>query len=343
MGTRRLPTLRSGAVRFGTVAIVGRSNVGKSTFLNAVLGEPLAIVSPMPQTTRDALLGVAQVEGAQIAFRDTPGLHRPWSELGRRMNAAAVEAARSTDALLFMMDATELGKSRGRPRSAAARRKEDLDLLARLPRDRPCVVAINKVDALKDKTALLPAIAELTELRDLAAVVPMSALHSDGVDRVLRELVALLPEGPAAYDADTLTDRPTSFFVREYVREQVMLCTRGEVPHASAVSLDQYDERDSTVVIRATVHVEKPGQRAVLVGRGGERIKEIGTRARERIEALVDKKVHLELFVRLTPRWKSAARQLAELGYDTPPVDEPWPVQPTNRDEAADTDEGSRR
>ena len=161
-------------------------------------------------------------------------------------------------------------------------------------------------------------LAALGELRPLVAMVPVSAREKDGVDRVLDEISLHLPEGPAGYDETTLTDKPTSFFVREYIREQVLIATEGEVPHAVAISIEEFSETQKLVVIKATIHVEKAGQRSILVGRGGAKIKEIGIGARKRLEEMIGRKVHLELFVRVTERWKSVPRQLAELGYDRP-------------------------
>jgi GTP-binding protein Era len=300
-------------MRFGTIAIIGRANVGKSTFLNAALGEPLAIVSPLPQTTRDTLLGVVNREEAQLAFLDTPGLHKARTELGRRMNASAREAARAADVVLFMTDVEHL-------LSAAAKRDpldpEDTRLLAELDPSVPTVAAVNKIDRLRDRTKLIPLLQAFSNLRPFEAIVPVSLRGQKDVERLLGVLAGLVPEGAPGYDADILTNRPSSFFVREYVREAVLAGARGEVPHAVAVSLDSYDDGPELVRIEATLHVEKTGQRAILVGRGGLKLKEIGTRARERIEALVGRKVFLKLFVRVTPRWKSVPRQLAELGYD---------------------------
>jgi GTP-binding protein Era len=302
-------------MRFGTVAIVGRTNVGKSTFLNAALGEPLAIVSPRPQTTRDALLGVVHRPDLQIAFVDTPGLHRPRTELGRRMNAAAHEAARTTDLVVFMTDVSTLTLSRDRAEKTPLL-DEDIALLKAIPEGATCLVVINKIDLLKDKARLLPMLAALSELRPIAASVPVSAWTTDGVDRVLEAIRELLPEGPAGYAETTLTDRPTKFFVREYIREQVLIATSSEVPHASAISVDEFSDTAKIAIIKATIHVEKAGQRAIMVGAGGAKIKEIGIGARKRLEELLGKKVHLELHVRISPRWKSMPRQLAELGYD---------------------------
>jgi GTP-binding protein Era len=298
---------------------VGRTNVGKSTFLNAALGEHLAIVSPRPQTTRDALLGVVNRADAQIAFVDTPGLHRPRTELGRRMNAAAHEAARTTDLVVFMTDVSSLTASRARAEKTPIL-EEDTELLRNVPESATCIAVINKIDLLRDKARLLPMLAALSEIRPIAAAVPISALTADGIERVLDQIVELLPEGPAGYDADTLTDKPSRFFVREYVREQVLLATGSEVPHATAVSVEEFSDTAKVVVIKATIHVEKPGQRAIVVGAKGAKIKEIGIGARKRLEELLGKKVHLELFVRVSPRWKSVPRQLAELGYDAADV-----------------------
>jgi GTP-binding protein Era len=299
-------------MRFGTIAILGRANVGKSTFLNAALGEPLAIVSPLPQTTRDTLLGVVHRDDAQLAFLDTPGLHRARTELGRRMNASAHEAARVAEVLLFMTDAERLASKY----QGDALDPEDARLLGELDRSTPAVAVINKIDLVKDRTKLIPLLDALAKARDWEAIVPLTLRKQADVERLLGVLAGVVPEGPAAYDADTLTNRPSSFFVREYVREAVLTSARGEVPHAVAVAIDSYDDGPKLVRVDATLHVEKTGQRAILIGRGGQKLKEIGTQARLRIEKLVGRKVFLKLFVRVTPRWKSVPRQLAELGYE---------------------------
>jgi GTP-binding protein Era len=308
-------------MRFGTAALLGRSNVGKSTFLNAALGEPLAIVSPLPQTTRDTLLGIARHGEAQIAFLDTPGLHEPRSELGRRMNASALEAARAADVVVLMTDVTALlGPRRGRVRLADPVDPLDSKLVQSLPpaATTPSLLVVNKVDLLRDKSRLLPLMEAFGRVHQFSAMVPTSVTARDGVTLVLDEIASRLPEGPPAYDADTLTDRPVTFFICEYVREQVLNVATREVPHAVAVSVDRVQESPRLLAVQATLHVEKPGQRKILVGRGGSQIKGIGSAARRRIEQLVGKQVHLELFVRVTPRWRNAARLLAELGYEAP-------------------------
>ena len=300
-------------MRFGTIAIVGRANVGKSTFLNAALGEPLAIVSPLPQTTRDTLLGVVHGDQAQLAFLDTPGLHREKNELGRRMNQSAREAVRAADVMLFVTDVSHLIAS---PKKRVALPSEDERLLTELGSSVPAVAVVNKLDLLRDRTRLIPMLDALGKARSFEAIVPLSMKRPADVERLLGVLGEVVPEGDAGYDAETLTNRPTQFFVREYVREAVLGAVRGEVPHAVAVSIDSYDDAPEIVRVEATVHVEKDGQRGILVGKGGLQLKAIGTQARKRIETFVGKKVFLKLFVRVTERWKSVPRQLAELGYE---------------------------
>lgn len=313
-------------MRFGTVTLVGRTNVGKSTFLNQALGEPLAITSPLPQTTRDVLLGVTTHGDAQIAFVDTPGIHRPRNELGKRMNAATTDALQSADVFVMM---TDVWQKTPKIQSASAwtgeqdplnspwLRPGDKDILITLKnRNAPTILAVNKVDLAKDKTRLLPMLEAYSKAYEFATLIPMSVRRNQGVAELLNEIAERLPEGPPGYDQDTLTDRPVLFFAREYVREAMLNQLTSEVPHAVAISIDQADERDNLLRLGATIHVEKLGQRKIVVGKGGEQIKAIGIAARERIEALVGKKVHLELFVRITKEWKNTARKLAELGYD---------------------------
>jgi GTP-binding protein Era len=313
-------------MRFGTVTLIGRTNVGKSTFLNHALGEPLAITSPLPQTTRDALLGIATHGEAQIAFLDTPGVHKPRNELGKRMNAAAYDSLLSADLVVMMTDAwarppkksASVWSSQPNPLESEWIRPGDREVLEALKkRAAPALLAINKVDLTKDKTQLLPMLEAYSKAHDFSAIVPTSVRRDSGVRELLDEVAARLPEGPPGYEPDTLTNRPVLFFVQEYIREAVLNQLENEVPHAVAVSIDQADERPDLLRLGATIHVEKIGQRKIVVGKGGERIKALGIAARERIEALVGKKVHLELFVRITAEWKNMPRQLAELGYQS--------------------------
>lgn len=314
-------------MHFGTVTLIGRTNVGKSTFLNRALGEPLAITSPLPQTTRDALLGVAAHGDAQIAFLDTPGVHRPRTELGKRMNSAAFDSIRGADVVVFVTDAWSHTPKKvaasawagpPKPEESPWIRPGDKDVFQALAKleSTPCILVVNKVDTTKDKTVLLPMLEAYSKVHRFAAIIPTSIRRDSGVTELLDEIAKHLPEGPAGYDQDTLTNRPVLFFVREYIREAVLNQLSSEVPHAVAVSIDMADERPEVLRLGATIHVEKLGQRKIVVGKGGERIKALGIAARERIEALVGKKVHLELFVRITEEWKNIPRQLAELGYD---------------------------
>ncbi len=297
--------------RSGTVAIVGRSNVGKSTLLNAALRQELAVVSRQPQTTRTQLLGIVRHGAAEIAFLDTPGLHKARTKLGKEMNRSARDALRDADAIVFVVAVPKSPKGELTPHEG------DAALLAQLPEGKPVVLVVNKVDLLRDKRALLPLIQRLAALRELAAVVPISALADDGVERVLDELERLLPMGEARYDPDALTDRPMRHFAAEYVREAILRATSEEVPHAVAVTVDEYVEPDKegTIVrIAATIHVERQGQKGILIGQKGAMLKRIGSEARRRIEDLVGGRVHLELYVRVTEGWRDRPDLLGEFG-----------------------------
>lgn len=294
--------------------------------MNAALGEALAITSPLPQTTRDTVLGIAHKDGVQMALLDTPGIHQPKSELGRRMNDAAKDTLRQAAVVLMVTDifpkpprvpseAAQLGDGASKKAWLRAGDQHLLDLL-RKEVTVPVILAINKVDKQRDKSTLLPMLAAYAETGLFAEVVPISARTGVGVPELVECLVRRLPEGESGYDKDALTNRPTLFFVREYVREAVLNQLSREVPHAVAVSIDRADESDRMLRVAATIHVEKLGQRKIIVGKGGERIKAIGTAARLRIEELAQKKVFLELFVRITEEWKNTPRMLAELGYD---------------------------
>ncbi|MGC4065417.1 MAG: GTPase Era [Polyangiaceae bacterium] len=304
---------------FGTVALIGRSNVGKSTLLNTALGESLAIVSPLPQTTRTSLLGIVNRGDDQIAFLDTPGFHHARSELGNRMNAAADDTLRHADLVVYVTDVSCLLRPYARqkaPTGGVALDPNDLALIAKLPENTPRLLVINKVDLVGNKHRLLPLIEAFSNRFGFAAVIPVSCLSPNDVELLVSTIVAHLPEGAARFPKDEITDRPVRYFIAEYVREQVLLATRREVPHAVAVTVDHCHEDDKLLTAAVTLHVEKDGQRRILVGRGGQQIRDIGTKARARVVQLVGKKVHLELFVKTNPAWKSVPRQLAELGYE---------------------------
>jgi GTP-binding protein Era len=324
------------------VALIGRANVGKSTFLNTALGEPLAIVSSYPQTTRDALLGVVTREDVEFALLDSPGLHKPHNELGRRMNQSALETMRRADyALVFvdvMLGVKKLGtrtRRRDEPGRPGPKRSAPTPSLTRLPNEAwfnedarlidgiapstPWAMVLNKVDQLKDKSLLLPLLSALSERYPGRDIIPTSSIDPADVDRVLTTIAPAMPERPARYGSDTLTDRPLRYFAAEYIREQVMRTTHGELPFAVAVTIDEFNELDSTALIQATISVEKDGQRVILIGRQGHQIREIGILARKRIEHLLQKKVHLQLFVRTSKHWKDNQNLLAELGYGNGP------------------------
>jgi GTP-binding protein Era len=303
--------------RAGTVALVGRPNVGKSTLLNAALDQPLTIVSPTPQTTRDAILGIVRHGGAEIALLDTPGLHRARDPLGRVMNRRAREAAREADVVVFVTDLPTM-KGKADDARPLEPHRGDLALLTDIAKDQPAVLVVNKIDRVRDKARLLPLLEALGKVHPFEAVVPISATRADGVTRVLDEVAKLLPEGEARFGEDDLTDRPVKFFAGEYVREQILRATAEEVPHAAAVVVDRFHEPPGggPFTVDATIHVERPGQKKILVGAGGSMLKRIGTNARLRIEELVARRVTLKLWVCVTPNWRTSTRHLAELGYD---------------------------
>jgi GTP-binding protein Era len=281
--------------------------VGKSTLLNALLGEPIAIVSRHPQTTRGPVRGVLTMADAQYAFVDTPGVHDARTRLGRHMNSAARDAARNADVLVLLVE-----PPRG-PGGAGAR-DADVALAVELP-GVPTVLAINKVDRVKDKALLLPLIASFAAVRDFAATVPISARRADGLPSLLEEIRRLLPSQPVLFDVDTLSDQPVRFFVAEFVREQILERITQEVPHGVAVVVDRFDEGGEVPLIEASVHVAREAHKKILVGAGGSMMKKIGIAARARIEGMLGRKVNLRLWVRATPGWMDDETRLRELGY----------------------------
>ena len=319
-GRRATAPEPSGITRSGTVALIGRPNVGKSTLLNAALGASLAIVSRTAQTTRNTLLGVihrvlATGDAAEILLLDTPGLHEGKTALNRRMNGAAQAAASNAEVVVFLCDVPPKPKGELRPH------RQDLELLKAVGERSKIILVINKIDTLRDKGSMLGLIETLSHVRPFDAIVPVSALRNDGIDLVLEEAGKLLPEGPHAYGEDDMTDRPMRFFAAEYVREQVLERAREEVPHATAVSIDVFEERNNRTNISATVHVERAGQKKILIGEGGSMLRAIGENARKRIAELLGMPVHLELFVRETPSWRDNPGLLGELGYEEAKAD----------------------
>jgi len=289
----------------GFVAIVGAPNAGKSTLLNYMLGEKVAIVTAKPQTTRHRILGVMTEPGAQLVFWDTPGLHAPGQILlNREMMNRALAALDDSDLALWVVD----GLRRGREHATA------LEIVSQ-NKNRPVVVALNKTDSVSDKAELLPLIKELEEAVSPRAIVPVSARNGDGVRALLDEVVGLLPENPPFYPEDTLTDQPERVIAAEMVREAVFKLTSQEIPYSTAVTIDEFKEESALISISATIHVEKESQKGVIIGKGGAMLKKIGQTARHNIERLVGSQVFLKLFVRTTRDWSKKKSTLLEFGY----------------------------
>lgn len=291
--------------RCGIVAIAGRPNVGKSTFLNFLMGSKIAIVTPKPQTTRDRILGVLSNDDAQILFHDTPGIHQSEKPLNRRMIATALEALADADAILMMTDAT-------RPSACTG---EDAHVLGRVKAaGKPAILAINKIDRI-DKPLLLPLMQAYSDAGDFRAVVPISAKTGSGLAAVVSELVKCLPEGEPLYPEDELSDRPMRFLAAEIIREKVTLYTHQEVPYSTAVSIDSWADggRGKATRINATIHVERDSQKAIVIGHGGTMLKRIGVEARKDIEQMAGARIMLTLNVVTEENWTESDQALNRL------------------------------
>ncbi len=276
----------------GFVSILGRPNAGKSTLLNALLGTKVAIVAPRPQTTRNAIQGVLTRPNAQIVFVDTPGIHKSTTMLNKRM-MDSVRASASADVVLFLVDAAA---------KPSAEDAEAIDLIKKL--EAPAIAVLNKADLVSPKQKLLDVIARYQEMHAFEALIPISALKNDGLDVLLKEIISRLPAGPALYPKDYLTDQPERFLAAELIREQVLKLTREEVPHAVHVMVDKWEDTPKLIRIAATIFVERPGQKTIVIGAGGAMLKRIGTAARVQIEEMAGKKVFLETFVKVQPNWR---------------------------------------
>ena len=290
----RTPNAGSSSFRSGFIAVVGRPNVGKSTLVNRLVGQKVAITAPVPQTTRTRLHGVVTLPQAQLILVDTPGLHAPKHKLGERMVAIAEKALHDADAMLWLVDAAE-GVT------------EEDEAVAEVLRNtaRPIVVAVNKTD--RTGGAQVAAVeAQVGGLGRFRGIIPISATTGTNLDRLLDVLVELLPEGPMYYPPEMITDQPEQFLVRELIREQAILLTRQEVPHGIAVEIDEFAPREGKelVYIRATLHVERDPHKKMLVGRDGRMLKEIGRRARREVEALLGNRVYLDLWVKTSEKWR---------------------------------------
>ena len=279
--------------RAGFVTILGRPNAGKSTLLNALLGTKLAIVAAKPQTTRTSIQGVLTLPQAQIVFVDTPGIHKSNTLLNKRMMESVRTAAGAPDLVLFVIDAlapfTDVDL-------------QAVDLAKKV--EAPVIAVLNKVDWLDQKPKLLDLIEKYRPLHDFAAYIPISAKTGDGLDVLQHEIIERLPTGPAQYPKDYLTDQPQRFLASEVLREKVLHHTQQEVPHAVAVVIESWEDTPKLLRIAATIYVEKTGQKAILIGAGGEALKKIGTLARKELEHLFDRKVFLQTFVKVRSGWR---------------------------------------
>lgn len=291
--------------RSGFVAIIGRPNVGKSTLLNRIVGQKIAITTPKPQTTRNRILGIQNLDHAQVLYVDTPGIHAARSPLNRYMVDQARSACLDVDVILWLVEAD---------------RPVDRDPM--IPRlleksKRPILLVINKIDTVL-KEQLLPLIKAYCKICPFASVVPISALKGDGVDALLAEIPTLLPEGPRYFPEDQLTDVPERFIVAEMIREQIMLRTKDEVPYSVAIVVERFQENPvrNMIGISAVINVERDSQKGILVGKGGIMVRQIGQAARKEIERMLGVKVHLELFVRVQKNWASSGRMMKEFGYE---------------------------
>jgi len=292
-------------MKAGFVSFIGRPNAGKSTLLNRLVGTKLAIVSDKPQTTRNRILGVRNYPDAQVVFLDTPGIHRPLHRMNVRMVDAAVDTIREVDVLCLVVDVTE-------PPGKGDRFVLDLVKDAKAA----VFLVLNKIDLIK-KARLLPLMQQYSEMGTFAEIVPVSAATGDNVDRLERALLDRLPEGEPLYPADYLTDQPERFFASEIVREKLLQFTRAEIPFSSAVVVDKFDEPDregGLMTLHCTIVVERESQKPIVIGRGGEMIKRIGTAAREELERFFDTKVFLDLHVRVKSEWREDERVLNDLG-----------------------------
>jgi GTP-binding protein Era len=290
----------------GFISIIGRPNVGKSTFLNRVIGQKIAIMSDKPQTTRNKIQGVLTVNDAQMIFIDTPGIHKPKHKLGDFMMKVAVNTLKEVDLVLFMVNAEE-GFGRG----------EEFILEKFQSVNTPIFLVINKIDQIHPDN-LLPIIESYKEKYDFKEIVPISALEGNNVERLLDQIKSLLPEGPQYYPADQVTDHPERFIITELIREKALHLTREEIPHSLAVVLDKMERREGKDIIdvMATVIVERDSQKGIIIGKQGSMLKEIGKRARADIENLLGSKVYLELWVKVQKDWRNKMSQLRDYGFN---------------------------
>ncbi|MFB6465772.1 GTPase Era [Cytobacillus sp. Hz8] len=298
-------TMKTKTFKSGFVSIIGRPNVGKSTFLNRVIGQKIAIMSDKPQTTRNKVQGVLTTDDSQMIFIDTPGIHKPKHKLGDFMMKVAQNTLKEVDAVLFMVNAEE-GYGRG----------EEFIIEKFKSLKTPVFLVINKIDKVHPDD-LLSIIESYKEKYDFSEVVPISALEGNNVDRLLEQIKQYMPEGPQYYPADQVTDHPERFIISELIREKALHLTREEIPHSLAVVIDKIErlEEKDVIHIMATVIVERDSQKGIIIGKQGSMLKEIGKRARVDIENLLGSKVFLELWVKVQKDWRNKLSQLRDFGF----------------------------
>lgn len=290
----------------GFAAIVGRPNVGKSTLTNHLIGEKIAIMSDRPQTTRNKIMCIMNTDNAQIMFLDTPGIHKPHHKLGEYMVRTAENTLKEVDVILFVVDASE---KRG------AGEEYITELLQKVKT--PVILVVNKIDKLQDKDKLFRIIDAYSKTYDFAAIVPVSALEDEEFPGLVAEITKHLPEGPAYFPDDMITDQPERVIAAEMIREKILLLTRDEIPHSIAVEVEEFKERDNDdVYIRATIFVERDSQKGIVIGAKGSLLKKIGQQARADIEGLLGCKVFLDLWVKVKADWRNKDKALKQFGYN---------------------------
>ena len=288
----------------GFVSIIGRPNVGKSTFLNYCLGQKVSIISPKPQTTRNVIQGIYTTEDAQIIFIDTPGVHKPMHELGEYMNKSVFKAIKDVDLVLLLFDSTtDFGTG-------------DEFVLKMLNKiNTKVILVINKIDLVKDKNRLMENVSKLTSNYDFLDVYYISALNGLNVDELLKAIINNLDEGPMYYPKDQISDHPEKFIISEIIREKILLLTKEEVPHSVAVVTESVEHVDGLLNVRATVIVERASQKKIIIGEAGNMIKKIGTLARLDIAKVVGEKLYLDLWVKVVPDWRNKENEIRKFGY----------------------------
>ena len=292
----------------GFVAIVGRPNVGKSTLLNALLGEKVSIISPKPQTTRWQVLGIKTTDDAQIIYIDTPGMHQEEKRaMNRYMNRVANAALHEVDVVVFLVEAMAWYED-------DALVLKNLAVLQDLKK--PVILAINKIDLIKDKALLLPFMKTMEEKFDFLHIIPIAAKQSTYIEGLEQEIIKLLPEGPALYPVDQITDKSERFQIAEIIREKIIYATAEELPYATTVEIEQLTQTEKVTEISAVIWVERPGQKVIVIGKGGAKLKRVGMQARKEIEALLGTKVFLRLWVKVKAQWSDDDKALKGLGYE---------------------------